>query len=105
MEIDIAHITNITHETQLLSEVMKKRDVVFCFSCNGSRKIDANQYTMPHPHIYSIIFIRTKEVEKKTALKLNHLTWFKVSETLFFLNNFLVCHIWLPLFFFFSLNL
>ncbi len=28
-EIDIAHITNITHETQLLYEVRKKRDVVF----------------------------------------------------------------------------
>jgi hypothetical protein len=29
---EIAHITNITHEMQLLSEVIKKRDVVFGFS-------------------------------------------------------------------------
>ncbi len=31
-EIDIAHITNITHEIQLLAKVIKKRDEVFCFS-------------------------------------------------------------------------
>ena len=30
-EIDIAHFTNVTHEIQLLSEVIKKRDVVFRF--------------------------------------------------------------------------
>ena len=31
-EIDTAHIANISHEIQLLSEVIKKRDVFFHFS-------------------------------------------------------------------------
>jgi hypothetical protein len=36
-EIGIAHIANITHEIQLLSKVLKKRDIVFCKT--GSRMI------------------------------------------------------------------
>jgi hypothetical protein len=47
-EIDIAHMRNITHKIQLLSEVIKIRAPAYYEAAVGD-----NHYTMPHPNLNS----------------------------------------------------